>query len=452
MKLGPPGLPPTATGAYHAASPTIRRLEQTESGVFDRPIMHGTSIQPGSGDDGVTLLWAPLAVTFLASLGTGIFWNAIAFIARNTYHFPQERNFVLAAVMGAIYVIGALGIGRIMHRFDRRLRPRTLLIWLMIIQGLLCFGPVAIARETMFWITAAGVSLASAIMWPLLESYLSAGRHGRAMRSAIGWFNITWMSAVIIPLLAMPPLLEDHGQWVIGAQAIANLLALIPLCFFAGRPRHHAADLAAASVTEEYPLLLRSARVLLPMSCLLFMAMGPILPYRFEAIGVRLEFQTPATAVWMFARFIAMLIMYRLGFWHGRWGTLLLAASLMTGGFGLVVLAPDLAWMLIGFVFFGVGIGAVYYAALYYAMAVGRAEVAASGVHEALIGGGYTIGPLAGLAGTVLAKGTGLGRTVTAGQAIVGLVWALVALGAIGAAAPYLHARRLRRQSAKGDR
>ncbi|MDY7110546.1 MAG: hypothetical protein SYC29_18090 [Planctomycetota bacterium] len=415
-------------------------------------MQHGVCHQPGSGDDGVTPLWAPLAVTFLASLGTGIFWNAIAFIARNTYDFPQERNFVLAAVMGAVYVIGAFGIGRIMQRLEHRLRPRTLLVGLMVAQGVLCFGPVAIGREAVFWITAAGVSIASAAMWPLLESYLTAGRHGRAMRSAIGWFNITWMSAVIVPLLAMPPLLEDRGEWVIGAQAIASLLALVPLCFFAARPRHHAADLAAASVTAEYPLLLRSARVLLPMSCLLFMAMGPILPYRFEDIGVKLEFQTPATATWMFARFAAMLVMYRLRFWHGRWGTLLLAGSLMTGGFALVILAPDLLRMLVGFVFFGVGIGAVYYAALYYAMSVGRAEVGAGGVHEALIGSGYTLGPLAGLTGTVLAQGTALGRAATAGQAIVGVVWALVALGAIGAALPYARARRLRRRAANTER
>ena len=38
-----------------------------------------------------------------------------------------------------------------------------------------------------------------------------------------------------------------------------------------------------------------------------------------------------------------------------------------------------------------------YYAALYYAMSVGRAKVDAGGTHEALIGGGYMFGPLVGL-------------------------------------------------------
>jgi MFS family permease len=136
--------------------------------------------------------------------------------------------------------------------------------------------------------------------------------------------------------------------------------------------------------------------------------------------------------------------MYRVRFWHGRWGTLLMAAVCMTGGFAAVVLAPSLPIMLVGFAVFGVGIGMVYYTALYYAMAVGHAEVDAGGKHEALIGAGYAAGPLAGLLGVSLASGAGLDE----GQAIVGLVWALLAVGAVGAVRPYLRARRIRRQSA----
>jgi hypothetical protein len=46
--------------------------------------------------------------------------------------------------------------------------------------------------------------------------------------------------------------------------------------------------------------------------------------------------------------------------------------------------------------------GMVYFSALYYAMSVGHAQVDAGGTHEALIGSGYTIGPLAVLGGLAL--------------------------------------------------
>ncbi len=110
----------------------------------------------------------------------------------------------------------------------------------------------------------------------------------------------------------------------------------------------------------------------------------------------------------------------------------------MTGGFALVVTATSLPLMLAGLGILGVGVGVIYYAALYYAMSVGRAAIDAGGTHEGLIGAGYACGPLAGLLGGVLAPGRGAG--------IVGVVWTVTALGTIAALRPYLRARRRRRK------
>jgi hypothetical protein len=90
--------------------------------------------------------------------------------------------------------------------------------------------------------------------------------------------------------------------------------------------------------------------------------------------------------------------------------------------------------------------GVVYYAALYYAMSVGRAEVDAGGTHEALIGVGYTIGPLASLGG--LRAGAALraaGWPLWPGGGVVAVVWGLIGIAGIGAWLPYRDARRLRR-------
>jgi hypothetical protein len=273
-----------------------------------------------------------------------------------------------------------------------------------------------------------------------MESYVTAGRHGAAMRSALGWFNLTWAPAVAIPLFALSPLLERHGQWAIGGFAGVGLIALFALRWFAPRPGHHDHELAGIHVGPEYPDLLRSARVLLPLSYVLNAAMSPILPYRFEAIGLDVSWETPAAATWIVVRVAVFALLWRMRFWHGRWGTLLVGALAMTGGFGLVVTGPNLAAMLVGLACLGAGLGVVYYAALYYAMAVGRAQVEAGGTHEGLIGAGYTIGPLAGLAGAAVAGGIG----------IVGAVVGLVVLAGIPAIRPYREARR-RRESGGGS-
>jgi hypothetical protein len=386
---------------------------------------------------GVTPLGAVLGLTFLCSLGTGVFWHGVPFIAKHTYDFSQTRNLILAAAMGGIYTLGAFTAGRVTRLVERWLTPRSVLAACVGILVLVCLGPITAAGEWALWLAALVGTWVSAIIWPVIESYLTAGRHGAQMRSAIGWFNLTWAPAVAIPLLAMSPILERHGEWAIGAFGGINVLGLVTLAWFGPRPGHHDPETADAHVGREYRLLLRSARVLLPLSYVLNSAMNPILPYRFEALEVAVWWETPATATWILVRVLAFVLMWRLAFWHGRWGTLLLGGAAMTGGFGLVVMGPSLPSMLVGFATFGAGLGVIYYAALYYAMAVGRAQVEAGGTHEGLIGSGYAAGPLVGLVGTAIAGGLG----------VVVAVWTLVGLAAVPAIRPYAHAHRLRRRS-----
>jgi hypothetical protein len=241
-------------------------------------------------------------------------------------------------------------------------------------------------------------------------------------------------------MLLMSPLLEEHPREVLALIAATNALALVPIPWFTSAPGAHDQALGDASVTPVYPLLLRSARILLPMSYLILSAMTPILPFQFERLDVRDAAVEPAsTATWMVMRVLVMLVMWRVGFWHGRWGTLLLGALATIGGFAMIILAPSLLLMLAGFAMFGAGMGIIYYATLYYAMAVGRAEVDAGGAFEALVGAGYTVGPLASLLGLAL------GGAERGGPAIVGVVWAILALAAWPAIAPYRRARALRR-------
>ncbi len=392
---------------------------------------------PASDSAPAPIHWV-LAVVFLLSLGTGVFWHGLAFIAKHSYDFGQMRNLTLYAGMGVIYTVGAINAGRATRAIERWLSPRLVLALTIGVQGVACVVPVVFATETALWISAGVATLSVAFAWPLLESYVTAGRHGPAMRSAIAWFNLIWMPAIAIPMFAMAPLIEDHGAWAIAGLAVANFAAVALLAFVPARPTAHDHATALPHVADSYPFLLRSARVLLPMSYLLSSVLSPLLPYRFEQIGIDVAWETPATATWMVTRVLIVVMMWRLPFWHGRWGMLLLAAATLTAGFAAIVLAPALPVMLWGFVSFGVGLGVIYYTALYYAMAVGAAAVDAGGTHEALIGAGYAAGPLTGLVGSAIGGPAG----------VLWLVALFVALSALPAMEPY---RRWRRGRAAAD-
>jgi hypothetical protein len=390
-----------------------------------------------ANEPGATPLGAVLGLTFLCSLGTGVFWHGVPFIAEQTYGFSQPRTLLLAATMGGIYTVGAFTAGGLTRLVERWLSPRGVLGWCVTVLGVVCLAPIAVNGAWALWVAALVGTWVTAIIWPIVESYVTAGRHGPEMRRAIGRFNLTWAPAVAIPLFAMAPILEAHGAWTIGAVSAICAAGLIVITWFRRGPGHHDPETAAAHVGREYALLLHSARVLLPLSYVLTSAVSPILPYRFGDLAIAVEFRTPIAATWILLRLLVFVTMWRLGFWHGRWGTLLLGGSAMTGGFALVVAGPNLASIIAGLAVLGAGVGVVYYATLYYAMAVGRAAVDAGGKFEGLIGAGYAAGPLVGLLGSAVAGPLG----------IVGAVWTLVGLAGAPAIGPYVRARRQRRRA-----
>ena len=385
-------------------------------------------------------LAAVLIITMLGSVSTGVFWNAISFIAKYGYDFSEERNAVLYLIMGVVYAVGAFTSGPVSRRWSRRLTVRGVLAVAFAGQAIGTALPWLDPREWTLWTSALIVSYLSSVVWPIVESYLVSGRHGRAMRSAIGWFNVVWMTFVAVPLIAMAPFLQAHAPLIVPAVAVINVLAALATALVPPRPAAHDVDETARHVGDEYGWLRRSVQVLLPISYVLIAAVTPVVPYRFEALEVPVEFQTPIKASWMIVRVAVVIVMWRVAFWHGRWGALLASGVLIGAGYGLIIVAPTLGLMLVGFAAFGAGLGMVYYAALYYALAVGAAEVDAGGRHEGLIGLGYTAGPMAILIGYAVHAVAALDRT-WAILIPVGMLFLLAALAAFG---PYRRARARR--------
>jgi hypothetical protein len=386
-----------------------------------------------------TSLFVLLLVTFLGSVSSGIFWAGIFFVTAAHYRFSPSRNLLLAAAMGAVYALGARYSGALLRALERRMSPRAVLAATLSSWGLAALAPLAFREsEAVLWGCALVGATASAITWPIVEAYLGAGRHGPQMRSAIGWFNVTWTPATAVPLLVMQWIARTDLLLTIALSALVNVGALLALAALPARPGAHPPDEAAAQVGPEYPWLLRSASWLLPLSYVMSATLSPVLPHRLAAVGHGGLPASVVAATWMLARFLVLALMWRVAFWHGRWGTLVAAAAALAGGLATTLLATSLPTLIAGLLLFGTGMGLTYYAALYYALAVGHAAVDAGGSFEALIGAGYCVGPLLGIAGHATAGPTG------AGAATVIFVAIVTALAGALAVRPYLAARRRR--------
>jgi MFS family permease len=366
-------------------------------------------------------------------------WNGISFVAKAQFAWGESANFALLAITAALYSIWALAMGRLMHASRGWLTPRGAILLSLAAMAAGCI-PIAIwPNEAMLWLAACVASLAAASLWPVVESYVAGGRHGGAMRSALGWWNLSWTIAVPVAMGLMGPLLAaGSAVMAIALLAPVNALALLFLPCLPTRPAPHDPEHAATEMSTEYPHLLRSVRSLLPCSYVLVGALSPLMPYRLADLNVEIGWQTPIVASWMLGRIVVLVLLWRTSFWHGRWGTLLLGSLALFAGFAAVVLGPSLWLLLAGLAAFGVGMGVIYYAAIYYALSVGHAEVDAGGKHEALIGAGYTLGPLLGLLAFSVWEGQAGARGLVIATYLVSIVAVVVSMRA------YLAARRAR--------
>lgn len=372
-----------------------------------------------------------LAFVFVSSLGTGAITHGVYFLTESSLGYTSAPNYALAAMFGAIYIVSAAGVGPLLRRAADRapwLSTRALLTLSLLAIALSCFLPILTRFEDgspqpwSLWVLLASYAGATGVLWPVTESYVSGGRAGRAMRSATGRFNISWSSATVAALLIMGPMVRSAPLEFLAGVGAAHLATLPLLLWLSPYPAPHPEDdhPDAAPRPPVYTSLLRAVRVMLPLSYLYSAALIPQLPTALERLHVGASWKPAIASVYLVARLIGFSLFERWHAWHGRRWMLWIGAGLLAGGFALAVGAPELATravissqaglglLITGLALFGIGASMIYAAAIYYAMAVGSASVDAGGTHEALIGCGYTLGPLCGLAAIALAPTLGI--------------------------------------------
>jgi hypothetical protein len=101
-------------------------------------------------------------------------------------------------------------------------------------------------------------------------------------------------------------------------------------------------------------------------------------------------------SIWMFTRTAAFVLFWLWPGWHYRFRWLLGAYLGMVAAFVAILLSPGLASLVGAQIGFGLCIGLIYYASLFYSMDVGETKGEHGGWHEAAIGAGSCAGPAIG--------------------------------------------------------
>jgi MFS family permease len=417
-----------------------------------------------------------------ARRGIGVFYvvegvtsHAVALMLASIYFYTTSRfgwrsmeNFLLAATLGVVYVLGALSA----HAVSTRLGRRRALVLTYGVMSAAAIGALAGAHSPRLLVPVLLVySGLSAVTWPALESLVSSGASAGELSRRLGVYNCVWSGtgAVTVALAGLLLKYWPSGTFIIPAfwhAAMALLLWRVlsqaeELIASPGTPGEGGEGSPSEitnlkSETQELetigpePELLRARTLALWMSRLALPATFVVISSLLAAMPTLPLIQQldPATrtiagSVWMAARWLAFLALGATVWWHTRPRALLGASVLILAAFVAITFRPEwlpgapelttrtwMAWIIVWQIVLGAALGLIYAASLYFGMVLSDGSTEHGGYHEALIGLGTVIGPGAGYAAERL--GGGEPRWGVLAVAVV-LALSVLACGAVAA-------------------
>ncbi len=388
----------------------------------------------------------------LNAFATTYFFSYLFFFTQTRFGFGNARNLWLSALNGFVYIFAAWFGGRLAQRlgyfFALRLGFSIMAVTLGL--GSQMTLPSACYFMIIFW------TLGVCFIWPSLEALASENETPAGLQQMVGIYNIVWaggsalayfMGGAVLKTLGMQslfwlpagvhlsqlllvhwlkhqstvsePILDkpaSPGSWQAGA--VNRDLALrgtasSPL----PSPPEEARGCAAGSSEDSLSPGMAARPRGLSMSPQAFLRMAWIAnPFAYMAINTALAMMPDLAArfklslsmagifcsTWFLSRLLAFTVLWLWPGWHYRFRWLASAYGLTMLSFLMMLLAPHLWMAVLAQVFFGIGVGLIYYSSLYYSMEAGDAKGEHGGVHEAAIGLGIFTGPAVGAASLYL--------------------------------------------------
>jgi len=341
-------------------------------------------------------------LTFLESIAATLIQRGVYFYTHENLAFTQSHNLWVAFGFGITYVAGAFVSHGLSKRFDEKRVLLGSIVCLFVLHGLLALVPAAWMLVT----SVLGTGLVQGVKWPVVESYVSAGRAPKQLLAILSRYNVTWATAGFVAIGVTGLIVGTHIPslffWFpaalnVGAFALALRLPSRPLHL-----EHSHPERPVAGELLRMRALLGSARWSMMGSYALFYVLAPLMPSLLAQLALPVTLATPVASILDAVRVVTFGALGAAAGWHGKRAPLWLTVVALPTGFLLVLLGNSLTLVILGEIIFGVAAGFSYTAALYYALVAENASVDAGGAHESLIGLGIAAGPLSGLAGQLL--------------------------------------------------
>ncbi len=371
----------------------------------------------------------------LNSFATTYYLYYLYFFMQSAYGFGNQANLELAALNGALYMIGSFWGGKFAQRVGYFAALK--LGFVVMMAGLAAGLRVNFSGGQI--LVMAVMVIGMCFTWPTLEALISEDETPAGVQHMVGIYNAVWAGTGALAYFTGGAMLEHLGlnslfYVPMGVQLIQLGLTiwLERRAMLGGvnggvRPSSGAAwssstaTLASSKKTsiawqaapedvrtppaELNPRPIARARTFLRMAWLAnpfaYVAINTLIAV-IPGVAVKLGLSTMLAgfccSVWCFARLGAFFGLWYWSGWHYRFRWLLGAYLSVVSMFTVIVLAPNLVALVLAQIVFGCAVGLIYYSSLFYSMDLSDTKGEHGGIHEAAIGLGNFAGPAVGAA------------------------------------------------------
>ena len=337
-------------------------------------------------------LWRYCLAGFLFNWLAFIFWTVIP-IRAETFGATSTQLALLQAASTTFYVVNSLFMGRLSDRVSRSVLARLACVGAIVT----CALAIGAGSLKVLYLVVPLMGLSGSIYWPSIQGALGAETGPATVERTIGWFNVSWSTGKTAGFVIAGWLMtQSHSLalWVAAAAALPILL-LYPgdrTVRWDGLPEAGAGDRAV------------------------FRTMGYIA--NFSAFGVGSVFQNQffkylkesgLGAGWETQAFFGLFLgavyatqtllflgLQRSAAWTYR-RSLLYGSQVVTSvGAAAVTLLTGNAALLGAAALVGVGLGFANASSIYYSLHGPSDHGKYAGLHEAVLGAGTILVPLAG--------------------------------------------------------
>jgi len=341
----------------------------------------------------------------LNSFSTVYYFYYFYFFMQTEYGYGNRANLLLAALNGAVYALMSWQGGRFAQRFGYF---TSLKLGFGIMVAALAVGSQVHSAGGHILVMAVTV-VGMCFTWPTLEALVSEGESREGVQRMVGIYNVMWAGTGAVAYFTGGAMLEKLGPkslfYVPAAIQLGQLGLTLWLESTARRSAAAAVPSSLAPTPEPHPHPAARTRVFLRLAWLAnpfaYIAINTLIAV-IPGVAQRLELSTMLAgfccSLWCFARLGAFFVLWHWDGWHYRFRWLLVAYLALVGTFATIVMAPNLAVLVLAQILFGSVAGLIYYSSLFYSMDLGDTKGEHGGIHEAAIGLGNFAGPAVGAA------------------------------------------------------